>query len=158
MSLDSDTAANEASLLVCIADDGDWLSAIRAAATTPVQALSWSVFAQSPLDHADPEALAIARIDAATAELDQRLGCLCRSFPSGVVVDVDTGAGIFDEQFFAHGFRQLRQNPKEFAYAALQDGMSSQSACGYVYRLHDYKAVPDWLNARYWAHPERFHL
>ncbi len=26
----------------------------------------------------------------------------------------------------------------------------------YAYDLHSYKATPDWLNARYWAHPERW--
>ncbi|GGM07337.1 DUF6231 family protein [Pseudomonas asuensis] len=26
----------------------------------------------------------------------------------------------------------------------------------FTYDLHDYKQVPDWLNARFWAHPERF--
>jgi len=26
----------------------------------------------------------------------------------------------------------------------------------YYYDLDTYKAVPDWLNARYWAHPERW--
>jgi hypothetical protein len=26
----------------------------------------------------------------------------------------------------------------------------------YEYDLATYKTVPDWLNARYWAHPERW--
>lgn len=26
----------------------------------------------------------------------------------------------------------------------------------YRFNIHDYKDVPDWLNARYWAHPERW--
>ena len=26
----------------------------------------------------------------------------------------------------------------------------------FSYAIHDYKAVPDWLNARYWAHPARW--
>ncbi len=26
----------------------------------------------------------------------------------------------------------------------------------YAYDLHHYKTTPDWLNARYWAHPERW--
>ena len=28
----------------------------------------------------------------------------------------------------------------------------------FEFRLHDYKQRPDWLNARYWAHPERFDM
>ncbi len=26
----------------------------------------------------------------------------------------------------------------------------------YAYDLHHYKSTPDWLNARFWAHPERW--
>jgi hypothetical protein len=26
----------------------------------------------------------------------------------------------------------------------------------YHFAIHDYKPVPDWLNAQYWAHPERW--
>jgi hypothetical protein len=26
----------------------------------------------------------------------------------------------------------------------------------YRFSIHDYKPVPDWLNAKYWAHPERW--
>jgi len=26
----------------------------------------------------------------------------------------------------------------------------------FTYDLHDYKQVPDWLNARFWANPEMF--
>ncbi|HUW27030.1 MAG TPA: DUF6231 family protein [Sulfuriferula sp.] len=26
----------------------------------------------------------------------------------------------------------------------------------YRYNIHDYKQVPDWLNSKYWAHPERW--
>lgn len=26
----------------------------------------------------------------------------------------------------------------------------------YVFDLYDYKTTPDWLNSRFWAHPERF--
>lgn len=28
----------------------------------------------------------------------------------------------------------------------------------YRYNIHDYKQVPDWLNSKYWAHPERWEL
>ena len=28
----------------------------------------------------------------------------------------------------------------------------------YAYSLRGYKSVPDWLNAKYWAHPERWNL
>lgn len=28
----------------------------------------------------------------------------------------------------------------------------------YRYNIYDYKQVPDWLNSKYWAHPERWEL
>lgn len=37
-----------------------------------------------------------------------------------------------------------------------QDAMSSTAAAVYVFDLYDYKPTPDWLNSRFWAHPERF--
>lgn len=32
----------------------------------------------------------------------------------------------------------------------------SENVALYSYDLNTYKRVPDWLNARYWAHPERW--
>jgi hypothetical protein len=26
----------------------------------------------------------------------------------------------------------------------------------YLFDLHTYKPAPDWLNSKYWAHPERW--
>lgn len=144
--------------VLCVADESAWLDAIQADAEPALPVISWPAFFQAPMTHADPSVLAIARIAEQSNELDQRLGCLCRSFPSGVVVDVAESVLATDEQFFAHGFRQLRQNSKHFGYAALRDGLLPVGPRCYGYRLQDYKAVPDWLNARYWAHPERFHL
>lgn len=33
---------------------------------------------------------------------------------------------------------------------------TTENRCIYGYDLATYKTVPDWLNARYWAHPERW--
>ena len=49
------------------------------------------------------------------------------------------------ERFFAFGFRR--------AFVAIEDGTRHAL---HEYRLADYKQPPDWLNARYWANPERF--
>ncbi|AIR87819.1 DUF6231 family protein [Pseudomonas cremoricolorata] len=32
----------------------------------------------------------------------------------------------------------------------------AQQLCLFTYDLRDYKQVPDWLNARFWANPENF--
>ena len=48
----------------------------------------------------------------------------------------------------------------EAAFRALGFTLSGLDAAGevrvYFYDLDTYKNVPDWLNARYWAHPERW--
>ncbi|MBA1197981.1 hypothetical protein PS623_01370 [Pseudomonas fluorescens] len=35
-------------------------------------------------------------------------------------------------------------------------GREQQVLSLFTYDLHDYKQVPDWLNARFWANPENF--
>jgi hypothetical protein len=35
-------------------------------------------------------------------------------------------------------------------------GPDAEQWCVYGFNLHTYKPVPDWLNAKYWAHPERW--
>jgi len=48
----------------------------------------------------------------------------------------------------------------EAAFRALGFTLSGLDTAGevrvYFYDLDTYKIVPDWLNARYWAHPERW--
>jgi len=91
----------------------------------------------------------------------QRLGTACRRFPGRVVVwqrdevpdaspDAPRGTSAYTPpleatHFFAYGFRRL--------LATEIDGMRHAL---YEYRLADYKRPPDWLNARFWANPERF--
>jgi len=53
-----------------------------------------------------------------------------------------------DEQFFAFGFRRIGELAE----------VSGLQRRWYAYSLRDYKQSPDWLNARFWAHPERFDL
>lgn len=80
------------------------------------------------------------------------LGIACRTSPGLVLVEhTSTGSGLKllgDEQFFAYGFRRLGQNTE----------VSGLQQRWYTYSLRDYKQSPDWLNARFWAHPERFDL
>jgi len=80
------------------------------------------------------------------------LGAACRLSPSLVLVEHSNSASASalyaDEQFFAFGFRRVGQ---------LQ-GVSGLQQQWYAYSLRDYKQSPEWLNARFWAHPERFDL
>jgi len=79
---------------------------------------------------------------------EARLGSACRRFPGRVVVwqrDGDAHPPLPATRFFAHGFRRL-----------LCDEHQGVRHAVYEYRLADYKRAPDWLNARFWANPERF--
>ena len=91
--------------------------------------------------------------------LERRLGTACRRFPGRLLVwqrdPVADGPNPADgpahagpvpvERFFAFGFRRV--------FVAVEGGMRHAL---HEYRLADYKQPPDWLNARYWANPERF--
>lgn len=85
-------------------------------------------------------------------EPEKLLGAACRLSPGLVLVEhTNTRAGLKllgDEQFFAHGFRRL----------GLVTEVSGWQRQWYGYSLRDYKQSPEWLNARFWAHPERFDL
>lgn len=83
-------------------------------------------------------------------QLAQELGAACRQSPRGVCVWCsfsERAAELPAERFFALGFRRVFT--------------TIEGACRHVvyeFRLADYKQPPDWLNARFWAHPERFDL
>ena len=75
--------------------------------------------------------------------LERTLGTACRLYPTRLLLFVDGANLPSPERLFAFGFRRLAVG----ADAELHE-----------YRLHDYKPPPEWLNARFWAHPERFGL
>ena len=83
--------------------------------------------------------------------LPNQLGPICQRFPNQVLIELQhdpddkTAALNFRQACFAMGFRQ--------ALHAVSDGAEYQL---YEYRLKNYKQVPDWLNSRFWANPERF--
>ena len=60
-----------------------------------------------------------------------------------VLIAARPGCALDDATFRALGFTLSTPEPVE--------GMRL-----YYYDLDTYKTVPDWLNARYWAHPERW--
>lgn len=83
-------------------------------------------------------------------QLARSLGEACRRSPQGVVVwcaGTELTERLSAERFYAFGFRRVLDVHEEGIRHVL-----------YEYRLADYKQPPDWLNARYWAHPERFDL
>lgn len=78
------------------------------------------------------------------SDLAAALGQAVRRFPDRLIISVDTKEPE-DAAFFAFGFRKLQ----------LDDQGSIRL---FEYCLSEYKQVPDWLNARYWANPERYGL
>ena len=133
--------------------------------------------AQVVREHA---ALALLVVRDDDARIDLLLGNACRRYPDYLLVehlvdppadppadpgveppgdvtgvapdDVATDAGpvLSAARFFAFGFRRIvRSEP------AIGPG---ERCTWYEFRLSHYKSAPDWLNARFWANPERFAL
>ncbi len=74
--------------------------------------------------------------------LATELGKAVRRFPERLVVSIDSPEPA-DTAFFAFGFRKLQ--------------LTEQGSIRlFEYCLSEYKQPPDWLNARYWANPDRF--
>ncbi len=82
---------------------------------------------------------------------DLVLGEACRHFPAGLFVELRHESESPEvamqaaTRLFAFGLRRV---------GSLQ--VSSRRYSWYEYSLKDYKPAPDWLNARFWANPERF--
>ena len=79
----------------------------------------------------------------------QLLGRAALGFPYRVLVHCQQtikSASEIDQLFFSLGFRRLPLNMKD----------QGDTLCWFEYRLSQYKSAPDWLNARFWANPERF--
>ena len=74
----------------------------------------------------------------------QRLISQTRLYIASRIVLAERPDSALDE----HAFRALG-----FTVLAV-DGPNNMNL--YEYDLDTYKTVPDWLNARYWAHPERW--
>ena len=91
------------------------------------------------------------------SHIDELLGQARRMAPHGLLVELgadkldqqcDNGAmSLSDERFFAFGFRLVNT----------QHTVETSNRL-YAYRLSDYKQAPEWLNARFWANPERFDI
>jgi len=92
---------------------------------------------------------------------DQALGLAIRKFPWCVLAHCSL-QGFADSRFFAFGFSALTipigMDSEDGHAVAAKDQESSGSSRWYEYRLSEYKRAPDWLNARFWANPERFSL
>jgi len=126
--------------------------------------------------------LALLWIESEEPNLDRVLGLSCRLYPQRLLVKVSVREPVIPAaRFFAFGFRRLAQSAMEnlagqappdrlvsksskdglvknepFSLALNQDGLFGDWPIIYEYQLAEYKRVPDWLNAKYWANPERF--
>lgn len=92
--------------------------------------------------------LPVMRVRADDAATDRRLGAACRRYPARLwaIADDDARLPVY---LFSFGFRRVD---------ALVETLDDTPLVLFEFRLHDYKKRPDWLNARYWAHPERFDM
>lgn len=106
-------------------------------------------FARELRGPSSSEVMLVWVIDTLSTELEQQLGKAIRAFPYRVVVACRSGqsqSGNLDTLFFSLGFKKL----------TMLDAAGLDTQLWYEYRLSQYKAAPDWLNARFWANPERF--
>ena len=90
--------------------------------------------------------VAVLDLDGPGGDVSQLLGRAVRLFPARLIA-CTRSAELADSQLFAFGFRKLDVI-----------GLSSSDTPmrWFEYRLSQYKPSPDWLNARFWANPERF--
>lgn len=58
------------------------------------------------------------------------------------LVRLDGDSGWSNTDLIAYGMKRCARFPGGYAL--------------FRFNIHDYKDTPDWLNARYWAHPERW--
>ena len=90
--------------------------------------------------------VAILQLTENASALDRILGSAVRLFPDRLLVCLNSSVSS-DHTFFAFGFRRLN---------VLDSAAMTSDARLFEYRLSSYKPSPDWLNAQFWANPERF--
>jgi len=92
-----------------------------------------------------PESMRLSNVESSAEQL---LGQAVRGFPARLVV-YTSDARATDTVFFSFGFRKLQVEG---------NSESTSDTRWYEFRLSHYKQQPHWLNARFWANPERFEL
>lgn len=93
--------------------------------------------------------------------VEESLGRALRSFPHRVLLHCVTASDdvlLSDNVFFAFGFRKVLHVPPSALPSDSPAEMQGQEIRWFEYRLSSYKPAPDWLNARFWANPERYAL
>jgi hypothetical protein len=89
-------------------------------------------------------ALGVDALNGLNAEQAQNLISRTRLYIAPrIMLAAQAGCALDEEGFRALGFT-----------LSLTDAAENMRI--YYYDLDTYKTVPDWLNARYWAHPERW--
>jgi hypothetical protein len=123
---------------VCALDESAYLLAQNVLPATPVY--RHDATADSPC----ALALGIDILSGLNAQQAQQLINQTRLYSAPrILLAVPSDCALDEAAFRALGFMQSATDPT--------DGMHV-----FHYDLDTYKTVPDWLNARYWAHPERW--
>lgn len=105
---------------------------------TPVRA------PDNPPDQPCALALGIDALNGLNAQQAQHLISQVRLYSAPrLLIAAQPGCALDEAAFRALGFTLSLADPAEGTHL-------------YYYDLATYKTVPDWLNARYWAHPERW--
>ena len=136
------------SAALCLGSNQSDFSA-QAPKVVKVEQIQRYIDAKKALERDNANCAMCLHLPSGAAEPGKLLGLACRASPALLLVEhvaAESGQKLLtDEQFFAFGFRVVEKTTKSGSQQAL-----------YAYSLSDYKQAPEWLNARFWAHPERF--
>ncbi len=97
-------------------------------------------------DAAFESCVALLELTAPSDDIELLLGRAVRLFSTQLIA-YTRSTTLPDSVLFAFGFRKLE-------VVGLSSG--EDALRWFEYRLSHYKQPPDWLNARFWANPERF--
>lgn len=123
---------------VCALDAAAHQLAGNALRNTPVHLLG------NPPEQTYALALGIDALDGLDAPHAQQLISRTRLYTAPrILIAAQSGCALDDATFRALGF-------------TLSGTDTAENISIYHYDLATYKTVPDWLNARFWAHPERW--
>lgn len=105
-------------------------------------------FLKADADSDAGASVAVFNIATSDTVFEQQIGQAVRAFPNRLIIYTHA-TDATDTLFFAFGFHKLN---------VVENASAGTESRWYEYRLSHYKQSPDWLNARFWANPERFQL
>jgi hypothetical protein len=144
------TEPGEIVLIACAAEDLHWPKDVDDSGVVKrydtLESAAHRVQGSLPEDVG--EQVTVLNVGSEESTFAQTMGQAVRAFPNRLIV-YTSAQSVPDTLFFAFGFRKLN---------VLHTGSTGVLNRWFEFRLSHYKQPPEWLNARFWANPERFKL